>query len=154
MLNEEDPVHAAIPPGRTAGRTAARTAVAAADLHRPVPRRQGTRGGRRGARPACRAAAGLPAAAARSKISRSPSTTPTSPSGDRRPWRCEPACLSGNGTCRYPPPVARARPLPRPGAAPAGAGSDPVVTPPPGYPTDIRSSSRSGWLRPPARTNA
>jgi hypothetical protein len=26
MLNEEDPVHAAIPPGRTAGRTAARTA--------------------------------------------------------------------------------------------------------------------------------
>ncbi len=30
MLNEEDPVHAAIPPGRTAGRTAARTAVTAA----------------------------------------------------------------------------------------------------------------------------
>ena len=49
MLNEEDPVHAAIPPGRTAGRTAARTAVTAADLHRPVPRRQGTRGTRRGA---------------------------------------------------------------------------------------------------------
>ena len=47
MLNEEDPVHAAIPPGRTAGRTAARAAVAAADLHRPVPRRQGTRGARR-----------------------------------------------------------------------------------------------------------
>jgi hypothetical protein len=67
MLNEEDQVHAAIPPGRTAGRTAARTAVAAADLHRPVPRRQGTRGARRGARPACRAAAGPPAAAARSK---------------------------------------------------------------------------------------
>jgi hypothetical protein len=63
MLNEEDPVHAAIPPGRTAGRTAARTAVAAADLHRPVPRRQGTRGARRDTRPACRAA-GLPAAAA------------------------------------------------------------------------------------------
>ena len=37
MLNEEDPVHAAILPGRT-GRTAARTAVTAADLHRPVPR--------------------------------------------------------------------------------------------------------------------
>src|SRR2546429_4374930 len=67
MLNEEDPVHAAIPPGRTAGRTAARAAVAAADLNRPVPRRQGTRGARRGARPACRAAAGLPAAAAHSK---------------------------------------------------------------------------------------
>jgi len=43
MLNEEDPVHAAISPARTAGRTAARTAVAAADLHRPVPRRQGSR---------------------------------------------------------------------------------------------------------------
>jgi len=42
MPNEEDPVHAAIPPGSTAGRTAARTAVTAADLHRPVPRRQGT----------------------------------------------------------------------------------------------------------------
>jgi hypothetical protein len=38
MLNGEDPVHAAIPPRRTAGRTAARTAVTAADLHRPVPR--------------------------------------------------------------------------------------------------------------------
>jgi hypothetical protein len=36
MLNEENPVHAAIPPGSTAGRTAARTAVTAADLHRPV----------------------------------------------------------------------------------------------------------------------
>ena len=35
MLNEEDPVHAAIPPGSTAGRTAARTAVTAADLHQP-----------------------------------------------------------------------------------------------------------------------
>src|SRR5271165_5799455 len=54
MLNEEDPVHAAIPPGRTAGRTAARTAVTAADLHRPVPRRQGTRDARRGTRPARR----------------------------------------------------------------------------------------------------
>ena len=32
MLNEENPVHAAIPPGRTAGRTAARAAVTAADL--------------------------------------------------------------------------------------------------------------------------
>ena len=64
MLNEEDPVHAAIPPGRTAGWTAARTAVTAADLHRPVPRRQGTRGARRGTRPACRAAASRPAAAA------------------------------------------------------------------------------------------
>ena len=42
MVNGEDPVHAAIPPGRTAGRTAAGTAVTAADLHRPVPRRQGT----------------------------------------------------------------------------------------------------------------
>ena len=40
MLNEENPGHAAIPPGRTAGRTAARTAVTAADLHRPVPRRK------------------------------------------------------------------------------------------------------------------
>jgi hypothetical protein len=48
MLNEEDPVGAAIPPGRTAGRTAARTAVTAADLHRPVPRRQRTRGTRHG----------------------------------------------------------------------------------------------------------
>jgi hypothetical protein len=48
MLNEEDPVGAAIPPGRTAGRTAARAAVTAADLHRPVPRRQGTRGARHG----------------------------------------------------------------------------------------------------------
>jgi len=67
MPNEEDPAHAAIPPGRTAGRTAARTALTGADLHRPVPRRQGTRGARRGTRPACRAAAGLPAAAARSK---------------------------------------------------------------------------------------
>jgi hypothetical protein len=66
MLNVEDPVHAAIPPGRTAGQTAARTAVTAADLHRPVPRRQGTRSARRGTRPA-RRAAGLPAAAARSK---------------------------------------------------------------------------------------
>jgi hypothetical protein len=56
MLNEEDPVHAAIPPGRTAGRTAARTAVTAAFTGR-VPRRQGTRGARRGTRPACRAAA-------------------------------------------------------------------------------------------------
>jgi hypothetical protein len=35
MLNEEDPVHAIIPPGSTADRTAARTAVTAADLHRP-----------------------------------------------------------------------------------------------------------------------
>jgi hypothetical protein len=50
MQNEEDPVHAAIPPGRTAGQTAARTAVTAADLHRPVPRRQGTRGACRGTR--------------------------------------------------------------------------------------------------------
>jgi hypothetical protein len=48
MLNEDDPVHAAIPPGRTADRTAARTAVAAADLHRPVPRRQGIRCTRHG----------------------------------------------------------------------------------------------------------
>ncbi len=60
MVYGEDPVHAAIPPGRTAGRTAAGTAITAADLHRPVPRRQGTRGARRGTRPACRAAAGLP----------------------------------------------------------------------------------------------
>jgi hypothetical protein len=58
-LNGEDPVHAAIPPGRTVGRTAAGTAVTAADLHRPLPRRQGTRGARRGTHPACRAAAGL-----------------------------------------------------------------------------------------------
>jgi hypothetical protein len=43
MVNREDPVHAAIPPGRTAGRTAAGTAITAADLHPPVPRRQGTR---------------------------------------------------------------------------------------------------------------
>ena len=64
MLNEEDPVHAAIPPGRTAGRTAARTAVTAADLHRPVPRGKApevlvT------ALPCLPRAAGLPAAAAR-----------------------------------------------------------------------------------------
>jgi hypothetical protein len=46
MVNEEDPVHAAIPPRGAVGRTAAGTAVTAADLHRPVPRRQGTRGAR------------------------------------------------------------------------------------------------------------
>jgi hypothetical protein len=68
MLNEENPVHATIPPGSTADRTAARTAVTAADLHRPVPRRQGTRGARRGTRPACRAAAGLPAARSNQQI--------------------------------------------------------------------------------------
>jgi len=83
MLTEEDPVHAAIPPGRTAGRTAARTAVTAADLHRPVPRRQGTRSARRGTRPACRAA-GLPTAAARSK-SADHFHHPNISSRDRRP---------------------------------------------------------------------
>jgi hypothetical protein len=34
MVNGEDPVHAAIAPGRTAGRTAAGTAVTAADSSR------------------------------------------------------------------------------------------------------------------------
>jgi hypothetical protein len=51
MVNEEDPVRAAIPPRGAVGRTAAGTAVTAADLHRPVPRRQGTRGARHGTPP-------------------------------------------------------------------------------------------------------
>ena len=57
MPGEEDPVHAAIPPGRTAGRTAARTAVTAADPSPAGCGRQGTGGARRGTRPACRTAA-------------------------------------------------------------------------------------------------
>jgi hypothetical protein len=89
MLNEEDPVHAAIPPGRTAGRTAARTAVTAADLHRPVPRRQGTRGARRGTRPACRAAAGLRRTFS---VSWPPCSYPTYPGGE--PNSRDTVCLS------------------------------------------------------------